>query len=72
MNTYEVLAESITPCGGTKYSTKEFFEVEAESPEAWVKENGRWPIISIANVGSDTVITTGDCAGNILRYLFSE
>lgn len=72
MNTYEVLAESITPCGGTKYSTKEFFEVEAESPEAWVREHGRWPIISIANVGSDTVITTGDCAGNILRYLFSE
>ena len=45
---------------------------EAESPEAWVREHGRWPIISIANVGSDTVITTGDCAGNIIRYTFSE
>ena len=73
MKSYEVLQESITPCGGSKYSVKEFFEVDAESPEAWVKEHGRWPVLDVTYAGNgDTVITTGDCAGNLLRYFFSE
>ncbi|MBQ6799000.1 MAG: hypothetical protein IJP11_07160 [Oscillospiraceae bacterium] len=72
MKEFEVLSEAINPCGGSKHSVKEFFEVVAESPEAWVRENGRWPILDIAKSGEDTVITTGDCAGNIIRYTFSE
>jgi len=70
---YEVMQESINPCGGSKYSTKEFMEVEADSPEAWVRENGRWPILNVSEASNgDTVITTGDCAGNIIRYVFTE
>ena len=72
MNEYEVLVESINPCGGSKYANKEFLEVETESPEMWVKENGRFPIIDIVEKDDgDTVITTGDCAGNIIKYTFS-
>ena len=33
MNEYEVLIETINPCGGEAHSKKEFKEVEAESPE---------------------------------------
>ena len=46
--------------------------METESPEMWVKENGRFPIIDIVEKDDgDTVITTGDCAGNIIKYTFS-
>ena len=34
MNEYEVLIETINPCGGEAHSKKEFKEVEAESPES--------------------------------------
>lgn len=72
MNEYEVLVEDINPCGGAQYAKKEIIEVEADSPEAWVKENGRFPIMDMArNAGGDTVITTGDGKGNIIRYTFS-
>ena len=33
---YEVLIETINPCGGDRHSTKEFVEVTCESPEAYV------------------------------------
>lgn len=73
MNEYEVFIEDINSCGGEQYATKELIEVEAESPEAYVKANGRFPIISIAeNADGDTVITTGDGVGNFLRYTFTE
>lgn len=35
----------INPCGGAKRSTKEFIEVETDSPAAYVKENGQFPIM---------------------------
>lgn len=67
MNEYEVFIEDINSCGGEQYAKKELIEVEAESPEAYVKANGRFPIISIAeNADGDTVITTGDGVGNFL------
>ena len=73
MKEYEVLMEDINPCGGAKYAKKEFMEVEAESPEAYVRENGRLPIMDItANQKGDTVIITGDGKGNFVRYTFSE
>jgi len=73
MNEYEVLIETINPCGGSKYSRKEILEVEADSPEAYVREHGRWPILSVEEApNGDVVITTGDCAGNVMRYVFSE
>ena len=35
MHEYEVLIETINPCGGEAHSKKEFLDVKAESPEAW-------------------------------------
>ena len=73
MNEYEVFVEDINSCGGSQYAKKELIEVEADSPEAYVQENGRFPIIDISkNAKGDTVITTGDGHGNFLRYTFSE
>ena len=73
MNEYEVFIEDINSCGGEQYAKKEIIEIEAESPEAYVKENGRYPIIDITpKSNGDTVIITGDGKGNFLRYTFSE
>ena len=72
MNEYEVFIEDINSCGGEQHAKKELLEIEAESPEAYVKENGRFPIIDITTKASgDTVILTGDGRGNFLRYTFS-
>ena len=73
MNEYELLIETINPCGGEAHSKKEFQEVEAVSPEAWVAQNGRFPVIdSGKNTAGDTVITTGDGKGTLVRYTFTE
>lgn len=73
MNEYEVFIEDVNPCGGSQHAKKEMIEVEAESPEAYVKENGRFPIIDITeNADGDTVIKTGDGSGNFVKYTFSE
>ena len=73
MTEYEVFVEDINPCGGSQHAKKEFLEVEAESLEAYVRENGRFPIMDVTeNVNGDTVITTGDGSGNFVKYTFSE
>ncbi len=52
---------------------KKNLEVETESPEAYVKENGRFPIQEITkNSSGDIVITTGDGKGNMVKYTFTE
>ena len=45
MHDYEIFIEEINPCGGEKHSQKTLIEAEAASPEAYVKENGRYPIL---------------------------
>ena len=73
MNEYEVFIEDINSCGGAQHAKKEWIEVEADSPEAYVKQNGRFPIMDISeNANGDTVIITGDGKGNFLKYTFSE
>ena len=73
MNEYEVFMEDINSCGGERYAKKELIEVEAASPEAYVKENGRFPILDISeNANGDTVIITGDGNGNFVKYTFTE
>lgn len=70
---YEVVIESIDPCGGEQHARKEILEVEAGSPEAYVKEKGRFPIREIIRQeNGDVTIITGDDAGYIVRYTFSE
>ena len=73
MNEYEVFIEDINSCGGEQHAKKELFEVEAASPAAYVKENGRFPILDISeNANGDTVIITGDGNGNFVKYTFTE
>ena len=65
--------EDINPCGGEQYSKKTLIEAEAASPEAYVKENGRFPILeSTRNESGDVVIVTGDNQGSFVRYTFTE
>ena len=67
MHEYEIFIEEINPCGGEKYSKK------ADSPEAYVKENGRFPVLeSTHNESGDVVIVTGDNQGSFVRYIFTE
>ena len=71
MNEYEVIVESITPCGGTDKAAREMIEVEAESPRAYVEKNGTFPIIDEGhNAAGDVVITTGDGKGYFIKYTF--
>ena len=64
MHEYEVLIETINPCGGEAHSKKEFLDIEAESPEAYVRAEGRWPVLDTGkNMDGDVVITTGDGKG---------
>lgn len=73
MADYEVLVETINPCGGGRYAQKDFIEVSTDDPRAYVVQNGQYPIIDEAkNAQGDVVITTGDEAGNKIRYTFSE
>jgi len=73
MNTYEVIIETMNPCGGSQHAIREIVEVDAVSPEAYVKENGRFPVIEIIEKSEDEkVIVTGDGKGYIVRYTFSE
>lgn len=73
MKDFEVFIETINPCGGSKHAEHEIIEVEAESPESYVKENGRFPIREITkNADGDVVITTGDEGGYVIRYTFTE
>ena len=62
MQEYEVLIETINPCGGEAHANKEFREIE----------QGRYPILdSGKNAAGDTVITTGDGKGVMIRYTFT-
>ena len=72
MHEYEIFIEDINPCGGEKYSKKTLIEAEAESPEAYVKENGRFPILeTTSDKNGDVVIVTGN-RGSFVRYTFTE
>ena len=73
MNEYEICIETINPCGGSKHAIREIIEAECESPEAYVKENGRFPILDITTDDKgDTTILTGDGNGYLIRYVFTE
>ena len=57
MHEYEIFIEEINPCGGEKHSKKTLIEAEAASPEAYVKENGRYPVLeTTSNANGDVVI----------------
>ena len=72
MKDYEVFVEDINPCGGAKHAKKKLIEVQAESPEAYVKENGSFPILEVTRTEDGVIITTGDGSGNFVKYTFTE
>lgn len=73
MKDYEVFVEDINPCGGERHAKKTLIEVQAESPEAYVKENGSFPIMEVTEAADGSVvITTGDGSGNFVKYTFTE
>lgn len=73
MKNYDVMIETINPCGGAKHAKKEFIEAEAESPEAYVAANAPFPVLDSGKTPEgDRVITTGDSKGCIVRYIFTE
>ena len=73
MKEHEIIIETINPCGGDRHSQQEIVEAKIESPEAYVKEKGRFPIIDkIENPDGGVVIVTGDGKGYMVRYTFSE
>ena len=72
MNEYEICIETITPCGGEKYAIRQIIEVEAESPEAYVEANKRFPVMDVTTAKDGSVlIITGDGHGNFVRYTFT-
>ena len=69
MKEYEIIIETINPCGGERHSQQEIIE----SPEAYVAQNGRFPVIDATrNADGDVVIVTGDGNGYMVRYTFTE
>ena len=73
MKEYEIFIETMNPCGGAKYAKHEIIEAEAESPEAYIKEHAKYPVLeTIKNADGDTVVTTGNKNGYLIRYTFTE
>ncbi len=73
MNEYEILIETINPCGGEAHAKREIIEAEAESPEAYVTANAPYPVIDrVQTRDGDTLIITGDGKGSMVRYTFTE
>ena len=73
MKEYEVLIETINPCGGEGHAKKEIIEAECESPEAYVQAIAPYPVMdSVKTATGDTLIITGDGKGSMVRYTFTE
>ena len=73
MKDYEILVETINPCGGEGHAKKEILEVTCESPEAYVARNAPYPVMDqAATADGDILIVTGDGEGSMVRYTFAE
>lgn len=73
MKEYEILVETINPCGGEAHSQKEILEAECESPESYVQANAPYPVLDrVQTKTGDLLIITGDGKGSMVRYTFTE
>ena len=73
MKEYEIIIETINPCGGDRHSQQEIVEAKIESPEACGGEDGRFPVRGAGgSPDGGVVIVTGDGKGYMVRYTFSE
>ena len=68
MKDYEIIVESMTPCGGSKHAIK-----AGETIRVYGEQNKRFPIRDISRTSDGgMVITTGNESGYIVRYTFTE
>ena len=73
MKEYEILIETVNPCGGERHAKKEIVEAGCESPEAYVKGNAPYPVMDTTkSAAGDMLIITGDGKGSMVRYTFTE
>ena len=73
MKEYEILIETINPCGGERHAKKEIIEAECESPKAYVQENAPYPVMDhVRTQTGEKLIITGDGKGSMVRYTFTE
>ena len=73
MKEYEVATEYINPCGGSEYAIRDILEVETDDPVAYVRKEGRFPILEVTtDKNGDLLVITGDGKGYFLRYTFTE
>ena len=73
MKEYEVATEYINPCGGSEYAIRDILEVETDDPVAYVRKEGRFPILEVTtDKNGDLLVITGDGKGYFIRYTFSE
>ena len=71
MKKYEVFIESIEPCSRDDNTKREIVETDL-SPETFLKKNARFPVIEkLKTKSGETIVTTGDGSGNIVKYRFT-
>ena len=72
MQEYEVLIETINPCGVRRMRTRSSGRSRPTARRLMSANRGRYPILdSGKNAAGDTVITTGDGKGVMIRYTFT-
>lgn len=73
MHEYEVIIEEINPCGGEAHARKEILEVEAESPESYVAQHAKLPLLTVNRKDDGSIlIVCGNDSGYQTRYTFTE
>lgn len=73
MKRFELLVETVKPCGSELHRQTELLEVMAESTAAYVKEHALWPVLNVSKKADGSVrYITSDGHGNQIRYTFTE
>ena len=72
MHEYEILIETINPCGGASHAKREILEAEAESPNTYVRAHAPCPVMESRQMpNGDMQIVTGDGTGSMVKYTFT-
>ena len=73
MHEYEILIETINPCGGASHAKREILEAEAESPNTYVRAHAPYPVMESRQMpNGDMQIVTGDGTGSMVKYTFTS
>lgn len=72
MQDYEILIETVNPCGGAARAKREIIEAAAESPEAYAALHAPYPVTDSGRTAAgDIRIITGDGTGSTVTYTFT-